>query len=187
MANIKLSEKFPIYDITRKGILVGDVQANITACFEITFPIVFTLGDDEYTTMIEDFRKFIELLGDNILLHIQTFYHREYFSLINTDSNAYKNDTENFIERAYQMHFNERPYLKSKSYIYISQLPNMDTGIGSSLISKEFLNLSDSNQEYHFHLWVEGDAPDEYHREDKRKILFDVEAEKTSFGEALFS
>lgn len=143
MANIKLSEKFPIYDITRKGILVGDVQANITACFEITFPIVFTLGDDEYTTMIEDFRKFIELLGDNILLHIQTFYHREYFSLINTDSNAYKNDTENFIERAYQMHFNERPYLKSKSYIYISQLPNMDTGIGSSLISKEFLKTDE--------------------------------------------
>ena len=38
-----------------------------------------------------------------------------------------------------------------------------------------------------FHLWVEGDAPDEHHREDKRKILFDVEVEKTSFGEALFS
>lgn len=55
------------------------------------------------------------------------------------------------------------------------------------LISKEFLNLSDHNQEYHFHLWVEGDAPDEHHREDKREILFDVEAEKKSFGEALFS
>ena len=55
------------------------------------------------------------------------------------------------------------------------------------LISKEFLNLSDPNKEYHFHLWVEGDAPDEYHREDKRKILFEVEAENTSFGKALFS
>ncbi|RKV97632.1 MAG: ATP-dependent Clp protease ATP-binding subunit, partial [Streptococcus sp.] len=55
------------------------------------------------------------------------------------------------------------------------------------LISKEFLNLSDFNQEYHFHLWVEGDAPDEHHREDKREILFEVEAKNKSFGEVLFS
>lgn len=135
---INLSDKFPIYDITKKGTIIGDNQANITACFEISFPIVYTLGENEYKNMIEDFRKFIELLGEDILIHIQTFYHREYFSMINENSDSYKKDTEEFIQRAYQMHFNERPYLKSTSYLYISKLPN-SSGISKNFLSKEFL------------------------------------------------
>lgn len=135
---INLSEKFPIYDITKKGIIIGDNKANITVCFEISFPIVYTLGENEYKDMIEDFRKFVELLGEETLIHIQTFYHREFFSLINQDSNLYKEDTEDFIQRAYQMHFNERPYLKSKSFIYISKLSS-NNSIGKNFISKEFL------------------------------------------------
>lgn len=139
---IDLSSKFPIYDITKKGIVIGDNQASVTACFEITFPIVFTLGEDEYIAMMEDFRKFVELLGEEIMIHLQSFYHREYFSLVNSNSTDYRDSTQDFIDRAYQMRFNERPYLISKSYIYISKLP--DTTIsGKSLVSKEFMKTDE--------------------------------------------
>lgn len=138
---IKLSDNFPIYDITKNGVVIGDNKASLSVCFEISFPIVFTLGEEEYQNMIEDFRKFLELLGEDVLIHIQTFFHREFFSIGNIHSDL-SNRKEDFIERAYQHHFNERPYLKSKSFIYISKIQSSNS-IKSSIVSKDFMKTDD--------------------------------------------
>lgn len=43
-------------------------------------------------------------------------------------------------------------------------------------ISKQALQLPENDGGYHFHLWVDGQAPDGNHRQDRRTIQFDVTA-----------
>lgn len=141
MANI--ADQFPIYDITKKGLIIGDNQISITACFELELPIVFTLGVDEYKDLVEDFRKFLELVGENTLVHLQTFYHKELFSFGNVDDDIMSKKDE-FVERAYQYHFNERPYLKAKRYMYVSKLPDEQGSSATKiLVDKEFAKTDD--------------------------------------------
>lgn len=124
MAN--LSKILPIYDVTPKGIIIGDTKGALTVCFEMSLPFVFTLGEDQYEDMIEKFRNFLELLGDGIVVHKQDIYHRAYYSAVNEDNIDVNKD---FIDRSYQVHFNERPYLKSQTYLYVSKF---DEGTVSS-------------------------------------------------------
>jgi len=141
--SVKLSDNLPIYDITSKGLIIGDNKAALTKCFELTLPIVYTVGETDYENMIEDFRKFIELLGDEILIHFQSFYHREYFSLVNVNDSSHISKQQEFIDRSYNLHFNERPYLNGKFYLYISKLP---TGaIKNSIINKDFMKTDEQS------------------------------------------
>ena len=110
---MNLSQAIPIYDITKSGIIIGDVNGNLTVCFRLHLPKVFSLGENDFQNIIENFRIFLELLGDDILVHKQDFYYRRFFSMINRSEDL-SEDTgkvRDFLERAYQAHFNERPYL----------------------------------------------------------------------------
>ena len=134
----ELSKIFPIYSISNKGTIIGDVKGSITACFEMNLPIIFTLGYEEFADLIEKFRNFCELLGEEIIIHKQDHYHKELFSYV---SNELHNENVNdFIERSYMLHFNERNYLNCKSYVYITKLNN---GNVKNLISKEFAKTDD--------------------------------------------
>lgn len=44
-------------------------------------------------------------------------------------------------------------------------------------ISAKSLSLDKSKQNYHVHLWVEGEAPDAHHRKDLRQIQLEIEGE----------
>lgn len=50
-------------------------------------------------------------------------------------------------------------------------------------ISAKSLSLDKSKQNYHVHLWVEGEAPDGHHRKDLRQIQLEIEGE----SDTLFS
>ena len=76
---MNLSQAIPIYDITKSGIIIGDVNGNLTVCFRLHLPKVFSLGENDFQNIIENFRIFLELLGDDILVHKQDFYYRRFF------------------------------------------------------------------------------------------------------------
>lgn len=140
MATANLSQEFPIYDITNKGIIIGDNKASITIAFKMSLPTIYTLSKGEYMEMIEAMRTFQEMLGEDILVHKQGFFFREYFSFSTDDSSIYESD---FIESAYQRHFNERPYMSSDWYLYVSKINATETPT-SNLISK---SLAETNED----------------------------------------
>lgn len=128
-----LSKIFPIYSVTNKGIIIGDTKASITACFELELPIIFTLGYTEFTELIEKFRNFCELLGEDIIIHKQDHFHKELFSYVSDD--LHNENVNDFIERSYMLHFNERNYLNCKSYLFITKLGN---GNLKNIVSKDY-------------------------------------------------
>lgn len=129
-----LSEIFPIYDITHQGLMIGDTRASLTVAFELDLPIVFTLGPEQFAELIEKFRTFVELLGEDVIVHKQDIYHRELFSY--RSPKLEKEEYNDFIERSYSLHFNERSYLNCRSYLYITKF-NSSVSV-KNLVSKEF-------------------------------------------------
>jgi conserved protein found in conjugate transposon len=143
---MNLSQAIPIYDITKSGIIIGDVNGNLTVCFRLHLPKVFSLGENDFQNIIENFRIFLELLGDDILVHKQDFYYRRFFSMINRSEDL-SEDTgrvRDFLERAYQAHFNERPYLSMESYMYITKINSSSKGIQDSLVSKKYASINEN-------------------------------------------
>ena len=138
----KLSEQLPIYDITHQGAIISDTKASVTFCFKMSLPPMYVLSNFEFEEMIETFHRFLVNLGEEIIVHKQDFYYREYLSLKNKEQSFSEEDTRNFVRRAYQTHFNERPYLSMESYIYITKVNSSGGGniLNSTLISKEFAN-----------------------------------------------
>lgn len=135
----KLSQIFPIYDISSKGVIIGDTKASYTACFELTMPVIFSMGDNQFEDMVERFRNFVELLGEELIIHKQDVFHREVFSY-NPDIHETE-DMKDFIETSYLLHFNERNYLNCRTYLYITKL---NTGTLKSFMSKDFAKSDDA-------------------------------------------
>lgn len=115
-----LSTQIPIYDITSDGIVISDTRASITLCYKMNLPPMYTLSGVEFEEMVETFNRFLSNIGEEIIVHKQDFYYREYFSNIGQEQE--QNQTRDFVKRAYQTHFNERPYLSMESYLYITQV-----------------------------------------------------------------
>ena len=123
---MKFSEFMP-YDIADSGAIISDHRASITFAFELKLPLLYTIEENEYSLLIENFRKFTELLGEDVLYHKQDIYHKDNYSLFSKSND--------FVESSYAMHFNERPFLKMKSYLYITKVPPKDK---SYLINNDF-------------------------------------------------
>lgn len=138
----KLSEQLPIYDITQRGAIISDTKASVTLCYKMSLPPMYVLSDFEFEEMIETFNRFLFNLGEEIIVHKQDYYYREFLSIVNTDKDLDgEANTRDFVRRAYQTHFNERPYLSMESYIYITKVNNTGSGsnlFNSTLMSKDF-------------------------------------------------
>lgn len=141
----KLSEQIPIYDITSSGVVISDTKGSVTLCYKMSLPPMYVLSSEEYENMIETFHRFLLNLGEEIIIHKQDYYFRELFSSMST-TNDYEDDeekTRGFVKRAYQTHFNERPFFNMESYLYITKINSTSgasTFLKSSIISKEFSN-----------------------------------------------
>lgn len=132
---------FPIYDVASNGVIIGDTKASLTVCFELEMPIVFTLGQEQFSDLIEKFRTFLELLGENVIVHKQDIFHREVFSFSSGENNIDKHNVNDFIERSYLLHFNERNFLSCKSYLFISKL---SSGTITNFVTKDFAKTEDA-------------------------------------------
>ncbi|WP_411898190.1 TraG family conjugative transposon ATPase [Elizabethkingia occulta] len=106
-----LESKFPLLAVENNCIISKD--ADITACFEVRLPELFTVASAEYEAIHSAWHKAVKTLPDFTIVHKQDWYIRE----------NYEPDQEeqSFLSRSYQRHFNERPFLNQYCYLFLTK------------------------------------------------------------------
>lgn len=105
----KIENVFPIWRY-EDGFLVSK-NADLTMCFEISLPPIFTRDTDDYDILHKSFVTALRDLPDYSIVHKQ-----DVFSTANYD----KTNDSSFLDKAYYRHFNGRKYLKHRSFLYIT-------------------------------------------------------------------
>ena len=108
-----LENKFPLMAIENNCILSKD--ADITACFKVHLPELFTVASAEYEAIHSAWHKAIKTLPDYTVIHKQDWYIKESYA-----PDMVKED-QSFLEKSYQRHFNERPFLNHYCYLFLTK------------------------------------------------------------------
>ena len=108
-----LESKFPLLAVENNCILSKD--ADITACFEVHLPELFTVASAEYEAIHSAWHKAIKTLPDFTIVHKQDWYIKENYA-----PNLAKED-QSFLAKSYQRHFNERPFLNHYCYLFLTK------------------------------------------------------------------
>ena len=108
-----LESRFPLLAVEHGCIISKD--ADITAAFEVELPEVYTVTAEEYESIHATWCKAIKVLPDHSVLHKQDWYIKE---LYRPD---WEKEGTGFLARSNGMHFNERPYLSHRSYLFLTK------------------------------------------------------------------
>ena len=108
-----LESKLPLLAVEHGCIISKD--ANITVCYEVTLPELFTVISAEYEAMHAAWCKAIKVLPRFTVAHKQDWFVSE-----NYKPELQKDDLS-FLDRSFERHFNERPYLAHKCYLYLTK------------------------------------------------------------------
>ncbi len=135
-----LENKFPLLAVENNCILSKD--ADITACFELRLPELFTVASAEYEAIHSAWHKAIKTLPDFTVIHKQDWYIKESY----TPNLAIED--QSFLSKSYQRHFNERPFLNHYCYLFLTKTTkermrmqsNFSSLCKGSLIPKEIRN-----------------------------------------------
>jgi conjugation system TraG family ATPase len=108
-----LERKFPLLAVEQNCILSKD--ADITACFAVHLPELFTVASAEYEAIHAAWHKAIKTLPDYTVIHKQDWYIKEnYTPELNEEGLS-------FLGRSYKQHFNERPFLNHYCYLFLTK------------------------------------------------------------------
>jgi len=135
-----LENKFPLLAVENNCILSKD--ADITACFEVRLPELFTVASAEYEAIHSAWHKAIKTLPDFTVVHKQDWYIKESYAPDLTQ------DEQSFLSKSYQRHFNERPFLNHYCYLFLTKTTkermrmqsNFSSLCRGTLIPKEIRN-----------------------------------------------
>ena len=108
-----LENKFPLLAVENNCILSKD--ADITSCFEVRLPELFTVASAEYEAIHAAWHKAIKTLPDFTVVHKQDWYIKENYA-----PDLAKED-QSFLAKSYQRHFNERPFLNHYCYLFLTK------------------------------------------------------------------
>ncbi|MFD2965833.1 TraG family conjugative transposon ATPase [Sphingobacterium bambusae] len=108
-----LESKLPILGVENNCIL--SKEADITLCFEVILPEIFTVAAAEYEVIHSAWLKAIKNLPEQTIVHKQDWFTREAFGTSTSSSE------QSFLSRAFQGHFNERPFLHHRCYLYLTK------------------------------------------------------------------
>ena len=141
-----LESKFPLLAVEHNCIL--SKEADITACFEVHLPELFTVASVEYEAIHAAWHKAIKTLPDYTIIHKQDWYLKE-----NYTPDLGKED-QSFLAKSYQRHFNERPFLNHYCYLFLTKTTkerlrmqsNFSSLCKGTLIPKEIRNKETVNQ-----------------------------------------
>ena len=122
-----LESKFPLLAVENNCILSKD--ADITACFEVRLPELFTVASAEYEAIHSAWHKAIKTLPDFTIVHKQDWYIKE-----NYTPDLAKED-QSFLAKSYQRHFNERPFLNHYCYLFLTKTSKERMRMQSNLSS----------------------------------------------------
>ena len=108
-----LENKFPLLAIENNCIL--SKEADITACYEVQLPELFTVASSEYEVIHSAWHKAVKTLPDFTIVHKQDWYLKENYTADFTAEN------QSFLSKSNQRHFNERPFLNHYCYLFITK------------------------------------------------------------------
>jgi len=138
-----LEDVLPIYKVENDCLLSR--QGDVTLAYELTLPEIFTLSNADHEALHNAWVKAIRLLPVSTILHKQDWYIQSEYAADFSDPDA------SFLSRSSDRHFNERPYLDHKSYIYLTKRFNAKaqaTALTSTLIkSSIFPNNKNENKD----------------------------------------
>lgn len=108
-----LESKFPLLAVEYDCIISKD--ADITACYRVELPELFTVTSGEYEAMHSTWAKAIKVLPNYSMLHKQDWFIEEDYK-----PELQKEDIS-FLSRSFERHFNERPFLNHTCYLYLTK------------------------------------------------------------------
>lgn len=135
-----LENKFPLLAVEHDCIISKD--ADITIAFKVELPELFTVTSSEYEALHSAWIKAIKVLPNYSIVHKQDWYIKE-----NYEPQIHE-DNMSFLNRSFERHFNERPYLNHSCYLFITKTnkdrsrtqSNFNTLCRGSIIPKEIKN-----------------------------------------------
>lgn len=110
-----LEAHFPIWKVEQDCILAKN--GDITACFKMTLPEIFSLSGDEYTALHQCWVKAIRLLPAGTILHKQDWFQKEMYR---ADFTGEDNNGDDFLKDRGERFFHERPYLHHECFVFIT-------------------------------------------------------------------
>ena len=128
----------------------GDIQIsnNLDMGFglQLILPELLTQSSEQIFMLHDTFRRIVNLLPENTLLHKQDFFFVSSYSGKNTLSG--KPLKRGNLNDCYQQHFSGRPYLEHECYLYISLLNTglLKNYLGSSLLFSVRPKLAETRQ-----------------------------------------
>ncbi|MGO4709024.1 TraG family conjugative transposon ATPase [Chryseobacterium sp. 2TAF14] len=108
-----LESKFPLLAIENECIISKD--ADVTVCFKVRLPELFTVASAEYEAIHSAWFKAIKTLPDFTVIHKQDWFIKE-----NYNPDLSRQD-QSFLSKSFERHFNERPFLNHYCYLFITK------------------------------------------------------------------
>ncbi len=108
-----LESKFPLLAVENHCII--SKEADITACFKVSLPELFTVASAEYEAIHSAWHKAVKTLPDYTIVHKQDWFIKENYAP------DIANEDQSFLGKSYQQHFNERPFLNHYCYLFLTK------------------------------------------------------------------
>ncbi len=141
-----LESKFPILAIENDCLL--SKEADISVGFEVQLPELFTISSEDYQNLHSLWYKAIKVLPDYTVVHKQDWFIKENYQPNLQQENA------SFLSCSYEKHFNERPFLNHRCYLFLTKTTKnrmRSQSNFSSLCKGNFLPKELTNKEYVTH------------------------------------
>lgn len=108
-----LERKFPLLSVENGCIVSKD--ADLTVAFEVELPELYTVTEDEYEAMHSSWIKAMKVLPEHSIVCKQDWFIQE------TYRPKSEGEEQSFLTRSYELHFNERPYLNHRCYLFLTK------------------------------------------------------------------
>lgn len=108
-----LERRYPLLSVENGCIVSKD--ADLTVAFEVELPELYTVTADEYEAMHSSWIKAVKVLPEHSVVCKQDWFVKETYRPKTDDGE------QSFLTRSYELHFNERPYLNHKCYLFLTK------------------------------------------------------------------
>jgi len=108
-----LESKSPILAIEQDCLLTK--EADISVGFEVQLPELFTISGEDYEILHSLWHKAIKVLPQYTVIHKQDWFIKEQYEP------ELQGENLSFLSHSYEKHFNERPFLNHRCYLFITQ------------------------------------------------------------------
>ena len=108
-----LESKLPLLGVEHGCIVSKD--ADLTVCYRVTLPELFTVTSSEYEAIHSTWVKAIKVLPAFSIVHKQDWFLEESYTA------ATCRDDMSFLARSFERHFNERPYVRHTCYLFLTK------------------------------------------------------------------